>query len=84
MVLIPSVLSCSGHLTKLGRKMAEFPLEPEMSKTLLTSCALGCGEEVATIVAMLNVQGEIFYRPKVPTHLVVPQVFFNNVPSLVE
>lgn len=52
-----------GMLTKLGRKMAEFPLEPPMSKMLLASVDLGCSEEILTIVAMLSAQN-IFYRPR--------------------
>ncbi|CAL2233130.1 unnamed protein product [Prunus armeniaca] len=31
-----------GLLTKLGRKMAEFPLDPPLSKMLLASVDLGC------------------------------------------
>ena len=42
--------------------MAEFPLDPKLSKMLLTSIDLGCSEEVLTIVSMLSVQN-IFYRP---------------------
>jgi len=52
-----------GLLTKLGRKMAEFPLEPPMSKMLIASVDLGCSEEILTIVAMLSAQN-IFHRPK--------------------
>eukprot|EP00899_Mesostigma_viride_P013186 jgi/Mesvir1/21869/Mv04246-RA.1 len=52
-----------GLLTRLGRKMAEFPLEPPMSKMLLASIDLGCSEEVLTIVAMLSAQN-VFYRPR--------------------
>jgi ATP-dependent RNA helicase DHX8/PRP22 len=52
-----------GLLTRLGRKMAEFPLEPNMSKMLIASTDLGCSEEILTIVAMLSVE-QIFYRPK--------------------
>jgi len=52
-----------GLLTKLGRKMAEFPLDPSLSKMLIYSTQLGCSDEILTIVAMLNVQN-IFYRPK--------------------
>eukprot|EP00854_Cymbomonas_tetramitiformis_P009293 gene9293-11009_t len=52
-----------GLLTRLGRKMAEFPLEPPMSKMLIASVDLNCSEEVLTIVAMLAAQN-IFYRPK--------------------
>jgi len=52
-----------GLLTRLGRRMAEFPLEPPLSKVLIASVDLGCSEEALTIVAMLSV-GNIFYRPK--------------------
>eukprot|EP01006_Ploeotia_vitrea_P013231 TRINITY_DN34717_c0_g1_i1.p1 TRINITY_DN34717_c0_g1~~TRINITY_DN34717_c0_g1_i1.p1 ORF type:complete len:731 (-),score=78.30 TRINITY_DN34717_c0_g1_i1:21-1892(-) len=52
-----------GMLTRLGRKMAEFPLEPPMSKMVIASVDLGCSEEILTITAMLSVQ-TIFYRPK--------------------
>ena len=44
--------------------MAEFPLEPQLSKMLIQSVHLGCSEEVLTIVSMLSVQN-VFYRPKV-------------------
>jgi ATP-dependent RNA helicase DHX8/PRP22 len=56
-------LDDEGLLTRLGRKMAEFPLEPQLAKVLLTSVDLGCSEEVLTIVAMLSVEN-VFYRPK--------------------
>lgn len=52
-----------GLLTKLGRKMAEFPLEPPLSKMLLASVDLGCSDEILTIIAMLQTQN-IFYRPR--------------------
>lgn len=52
-----------GLLTRLGRKMAEFPLEPNLSKMLIISHELGCSEEILTIVAMLSVENP-FYRPK--------------------
>merc|ERR1719359_2757586 len=52
-----------GLLTRLGRKMAEFPLEPALAKILITSVDMKCSDEVLTIVAMLSVQN-VFYRPK--------------------
>merc|ERR1711959_500221 len=52
-----------GLLTRLGRKMAEFPLDPPMSKVLLASVDLGCSDEIITIMSMIQVQN-IFYRPK--------------------
>ncbi|XP_008555914.1 probable pre-mRNA-splicing factor ATP-dependent RNA helicase mog-4 [Microplitis demolitor] len=53
-----------GQLTKLGRRMAEFPLDPMMAKMLLASEKYKCSEEIATIAAMLSVTGAIFFRPK--------------------
>ncbi|KAF4532358.1 hypothetical protein B566_EDAN003662 [Ephemera danica] len=43
--------------------MAEFPLEPNLSKMLIMSVHLQCSDEVLTIVSMLSVQN-VFYRPK--------------------
>ncbi|PVU92243.1 hypothetical protein BB559_003777 [Furculomyces boomerangus] len=57
-------LDDEGLLTRLGRKMAEFPMNPELSKTLLISAELKCSEEILTIVAMLSIGGAVFYRPK--------------------
>lgn len=56
-------LDDEGNLTKLGRRMAEFPMAPEESKMLLAAVDLGCADDVITIVAMLSVQ-TIFYRPR--------------------
>ena len=52
-----------GLLTKLGRKMAEFPLEPPLSEMLLASVDLGCSYEILTIIALIQT-GNIFYRPR--------------------
>lgn len=52
-----------GLLTRLGRKMAEFPLDPPVSKMLIASVDLGCSEEILTIIGMLSAQN-IFYRPR--------------------
>lgn len=57
------MLPQEGLLTRLGRKMAEFPLEPPMSKVLIASVDLGCSDEILTILSMLSAQN-IFYRPK--------------------
>ncbi|KAK4483666.1 hypothetical protein RD792_010867 [Penstemon davidsonii] len=52
-----------GLLTKLGRKMAEFPLDPPLSKMLLASVDLDCSDEILTIISMIQT-GNIFYRPR--------------------
>lgn len=44
--------------------MAEFPCDPQLSKMLLASEALGCGEEALSVAAMLDVQNAVFFRPK--------------------
>lgn len=53
-----------GELTKLGRRMAELPVDPMLSKMILASEQYKCSEEVLTIAAMLSVNNSIFYRPK--------------------
>lgn len=57
-------LSDRGLLTKLGRRMAELPLDPMMAKALLASEKYRCSDEVATICSMLSVNNAVFYRPK--------------------
>jgi ATP-dependent RNA helicase DHX8/PRP22 len=52
-----------GLLTKLGKKMAEFPQEPPLSKMLLASVDLGCSDEIVTLIAMIQT-GNVFYRPR--------------------
>ncbi|XP_036931060.1 pre-mRNA-splicing factor ATP-dependent RNA helicase DHX16 [Acanthopagrus latus] len=53
-----------GELTKLGRRMAELPVDPMLSKMILASEQYKCSNEVLTIAAMLSVNNSIFYRPK--------------------
>ena len=58
-----SALDDEGLLTRLGRKMADFPMEPSLSKVLIAAVDHNCSEEMLSIVAMLN-QMTVFYRPK--------------------
>ncbi|KAK3842037.1 MAG: P-loop containing nucleoside triphosphate hydrolase protein [Linnemannia gamsii] len=58
-----SALDSEGLLTRLGRKMAVFPMEPPLAKMLILSTDLNCSEEILTIVSMLSVQN-VFHRPK--------------------
>ncbi|KAI9221320.1 hypothetical protein BC828DRAFT_381326 [Blastocladiella britannica] len=58
-----SALDDEGMLTRIGRKMAEFPLDPSLAKMLLLSVDLGCSEEILTIVAMLS-EPNVFFRPR--------------------
>merc|ERR1719376_2056498 len=53
-----------GELTKLGRRMAEFPCDPMMSKMILASEQYKCSDQILTVAAMLSNNSSIFYRPK--------------------
>ena len=57
-------LNDRGELTKLGRRMAEFPLDPMLSKTVIASEKYKCTTEVLSTVAMLSLGASVFYRPK--------------------
>lgn len=58
-----SALDDEGLLTRLGRKMADFPMEPSLAKVLIAAGELGCSDEILSIVAMLSLVN-VFYRPK--------------------
>jgi pre-mRNA-splicing factor ATP-dependent RNA helicase DHX16 len=53
-----------GELTRMGRRMAELPVDPMMSKTLLASEQFSCSEQILSVCAMLSVNSSVFYRPK--------------------
>lgn len=57
-------LNKHGELTKVGRRMAEFPLDPMLSKMIVASDKYKCSDEIISIAAMLSVGNSIFYRPK--------------------
>ena len=72
-----AALDDEGNLTPLGGIMAEFPLDPQMSKMLIVSPEFQCSNEILTIVAMLS--GRPVSSPVrnhgLLTHSLVPNVF---------
>ncbi|WP_346776932.1 ATP-dependent RNA helicase HrpA [Thalassotalea sp. G2M2-11] len=44
------------HLTKAGRHLAKYPVDPRLAKMVLTSIELGCVEQVFIIVSALSIQ----------------------------
>ncbi|XP_047044958.1 pre-mRNA-splicing factor ATP-dependent RNA helicase DEAH1-like isoform X2 [Lolium rigidum] len=59
-----SALNSRGELTKTGRRMAEFPLDPMLSKSIVAAEKYKCSDEVISIASMLSIGNSIFYRPK--------------------
>lgn len=57
-----TALDSEGKITRLGSILAEFPLEPQLAKCLITSPLYGCVLEMLSIVAMLSVPS-VFSRP---------------------
>ena len=60
---ILGALDESGHVSKLGTKMASFPLDPIYSRILIESESYGVVNEVASIIALLSID-PIFYSPR--------------------
>ena len=57
-------LNDRGELTDLGRKMADFPLEPPLSKCLLSSMDFDCLQEMLSLVAMLSIPSPFIQQSK--------------------
>ena len=50
-------LNDRGELTKMGRRMAEFPVDPMLSRTILASEEFCCTEEVRVNITLLEFRG---------------------------
>jgi pre-mRNA-splicing factor ATP-dependent RNA helicase DHX16 len=57
-------ITSEGTLSVIGRKLAEFPMDPKQGRAILEADRLGCVDEVLTIMAMLGESGSLFIRPK--------------------
>lgn len=53
----------NGSITNLGRKMAELPLEPSLSRTLLEANELDCLSQALTVVSMLSSETTLLPAP---------------------
>lgn len=47
-------LNDRGELTKLGRRMAEFPVDPMLSKSIIASEQYECTDEVSTSASLMQ------------------------------
>ena len=59
-----AALNDDGDLTELGSMMAEFPLDPQLAKMVISSCEFKCSNEILSITAMLsgNAQGRCSFH----------------------
>ncbi|ODQ65947.1 P-loop containing nucleoside triphosphate hydrolase protein [Nadsonia fulvescens var. elongata DSM 6958] len=57
-----SCLDDDGNLTALGRLASEFPLDPMLAVTLISSPEFYCSNEILTLTALLSVPN-VFVRP---------------------
>ncbi|KAJ3793038.1 P-loop containing nucleoside triphosphate hydrolase protein [Lentinula aff. detonsa] len=57
-----AALNDEGELTALGGVMAEFPLDPQLAKTLIVSPEFKVSNEILTITAMLSIPN-VWLRP---------------------
>ena len=53
-----------GHLTLIGKQLAEFPISPFLSRALISSCLdFHCSDHMITIVSMMSSE-EVFVSPR--------------------
>ena len=52
-------LDAKGTITKVGRKMVQFPVSPLHSKVIALSLDYKCSTEILKIISLMNVDGTI-------------------------
>lgn len=53
-------IDIDGNITKIGQIICEFPLEPRLSKALITSSNYCCSLDVISIISIISAQGSLF------------------------
>ena len=94
-LMVHSVIDDDGHLTPLGTKVAEIPLDVKASCMvilslwrstkankfkLLNSQKFRCGEEILTIIAMSAVQVSVPFSDQVGLEKIIPPGYFYYSP----
>lgn len=59
-----NAINKDGKLTRTGKKMSEFPLDPCMAKCLIESEKYKCVDQMISIASLISAGGNIFFRPK--------------------
>ncbi|XP_009905452.2 putative pre-mRNA-splicing factor ATP-dependent RNA helicase DHX32 [Dryobates pubescens] len=58
-----AALDNDGNLSEFGIIMSEFPLDPQLSKSILASCEFECVDEMLTIAAMVTAPNCFLHSP---------------------
>ncbi|XP_051001428.1 putative pre-mRNA-splicing factor ATP-dependent RNA helicase DHX32 [Acomys russatus] len=58
-----AALDNDGNLSEFGIIMSEFPLDPQLSKSILASCEFDCVDEMLTIAAMVTAPSCFLHVP---------------------
>nr|XP_013041292.2 putative pre-mRNA-splicing factor ATP-dependent RNA helicase DHX32 [Anser cygnoides] len=58
-----AALDNDGNLSEFGIIMSEFPLDPQLSKSILASCEFECVDEMLTIAAMVTAPNCFLHTP---------------------
>lgn len=58
-----AALDNDGNLSEFGIIMSEFPLDPQLSKSILASCEFDCVDEMLTIAAMVTAPSCFLHGP---------------------
>ncbi|XP_064125262.1 putative pre-mRNA-splicing factor ATP-dependent RNA helicase DHX32 isoform X1 [Loxodonta africana] len=59
-----AALDNDGNLSEFGIIMSEFPLDPQLSKSILASCEFDCVDEMLTIAAMVTAPDCFSHLPR--------------------
>ncbi|XP_041522210.1 putative pre-mRNA-splicing factor ATP-dependent RNA helicase DHX32 [Microtus oregoni] len=59
-----AALDNDGNLSEFGIIMSEFPLDPQLSKSILASCEFDCVDEMLTIAAMVTAPSCFLHVPQ--------------------
>lgn len=59
-----AALDNDGNLSEFGIIMSEFPLDPQLSKSILASCEFDCVDEMLTIAAMATAPSCFSHLPR--------------------
>ena len=70
-----AAINDDGDLTELGSMMAEFPLDPQLSKMVIASCEYSCSNEILSTCAMLTGKLQDGTNESFRIFFLVPQVF---------